>query len=98
MKLFPRGRAQTEAGDHFLCLAGKRLEHSVRVGCVTRLSEHLAVTRDDRVDAEYGPLATVDRARLPRRVLHRIAARLLVVVGCNDLEWNSNLLEDEAAL
>ena len=78
--------------------AGEQREHPARVGLVGRLSELLAVADNDGVDAEHRPVAAVDRARLPGRVLEGVAARLLDVVGGDDLERDLELREDRPAL
>src|SRR4029077_14668200 len=97
-KLLPVWRAKAETGDHLVCPTGKRLEHSLGLAGVRGLADRLAGADDDRVHAQHGPRAAVDRASLAGGVLDRIAARLLLVVRADDLEGNPELLEDRPAL
>ena len=78
--------------------AGERTQHHGRLPHVGRLPEQLTVEDDLGVDAQHGTIAAVDRARLARRALERIADGLLVERGRNGLEWDSELRQDRAAL
>ena len=80
-------------------LAGEGLEHSLGVRGVGRLAEDLAVTENDRVDAQHRPLVgqAVQRARLAGGMLDRVVA-LLFVVREDDLVRDCQLGEDRVAL
>ena len=66
-------RPQAEPRDDLVRPAGERREHRSRLGGVRRLAEHRAVEQHLGVDAEHGPPAAVDRARLAGRALERVA-------------------------
>jgi hypothetical protein len=71
-----------------------------RLGRIARLSEDVAVDRDQRVGAERERRS--DREGLAARVLlgdgDRVAVLLLVDARDPDLEWNADLLENRAPL
>ena len=93
VQLLPRSRPQTQTRHDFVPPTRQPLEHRLGRTSIRRFPERLTVHDDLGVDAEHRALATVDRVRLPRRELDRIASGLLELRR-NNLERSPQLLEN----
>ena len=97
VELFPALAPQTEPRDDLVLAPRERREYLRRFRRRSCLSEPAPVQEHVRVHAEHDATVAVDRPRLPRRVLDRVVADLLVP-GRDDDERDPELLQDRATL